>query len=107
MNATTHPDAQTIFVELLGEVKKMNENFTNICYVDEEDEVANDIDGVETTSWDAQVEKLTAKQQDSDLLAPIAQDLDVRKKTGSPISDGLAGILTSLLKDTLADEKIQ
>ena len=85
----------------------MNENFTNISYVDEEDEAANDIDGVETASLDAQVAQLTTKQPDSDLLAAIAQDLDVREKTGSAISDGLAGILTSLLKDKLADEKIQ
>ena len=64
LNATTQPDVRTIFVELLGEVKKMNENFTNISYVDEDepllsstaqnkDETANDIDGVETTSLDA------------------------------------------------------
>ena len=107
LNANTHPDVQTIFVELLGEVKKMNEIFTNISCVDEEDEAANDIDGVETASLDAQVAQLTAKQPDSDLLAAIAQDLDVREKTGSAISDGLAAILTSLLKDKLADEKIQ
>ena len=118
LNATTQPDVRTIFVELLGEVKKMNENFTNVSYVDEDepllpstaqnkDEAANDIDGVETASLDAQVAHLTAKQPDSDLLATIAQDLDVREKTGSAISDGLAGILTSLLMDKLADEKIQ
>ena len=66
LNATIQSDVQTIlkFVELLGEVKKMNENFTNIPYVDEDelllsstaqnkDEAANDIDGVETTSLDA------------------------------------------------------
>ena len=118
LNATTQPDVRTLFVELLGEVKKMNENFTKVSYVDEDepplsstaqnkDEAANDIDGVETASLDAQIAHLTAKQPDSDLLAAIAQDLDVREKTGSAISDGLAGILTSLLKDKLADEKIQ
>jgi len=103
---------------LLGEVKKMNENFTNISYVDEDepllsliaqnkDEAANDIDGVETASLDAQVAQLTAKQPGYDLLVAIAQDLDVREKTGSAISDHLAGILMSLLKDKLADDKIQ
>ena len=118
LNATTQPDVRTIFVELLGEVKKMNENFTNVSYVDKDepllsstaqnkDEAANDIDGVETASLDAQVVHLTAKQPDSYLLAAIAQDLDFREKTGSTISDGLAGILTSLLKEKLADEKIQ
>lgn len=56
---------------------------------------------------DAQVDQLMAKQPDSDLLSAIAQDLDVREKTGSAISDGLAGILTSLLKDKLADKKVQ
>ena len=117
-NVTAHPDVRTIFVELLGEVKKMNENFTNISYVDEDesllsstdnnkDQAASDNDGVDTASLDAQVAQLTTKQQDSDLLATIAQDLDVREKTGSAISDGLAGILTSLLKEKLADEKIQ
>jgi len=118
LNATTHPDLQTIFVELLGEVKKMNENFTNISFVDEDepllsstaqnkDEAANDIDGVETASLDAQVTQLKAKKPDSDLLAAIVQDLNVREKTGSAISDGLPEILSSLLKDKLADEKIQ
>ena len=108
LNATTQPDVRTIFVGLLGEVKKMNENFTNIPYVDEDepllssttqnkDEATNDIDGVETASLDVQVAHLTAKQPDYDLLDAIAQDLDVREKTGSAISDGLAGILTSLL----------
>ena len=71
-------------------------NFTNVSYVDEDepllsstaqnkDEAANDIDGVETASLDAQVAHLTAKQPDSDLLAAIAQDLDVSEKTGSAI----------------------
>ena len=117
-NVTAHPDVRTIFVELLGEVKKMNVNFTNISYVDEDesllsstdnnkDQAASDNDGVDTASLDAQVAQLTTKQQDSDLLATIAQDLDVREKTGSAISDGLAGILTSLLKEKLADKKIQ
>ena len=56
-------------MELLGEVKKMNENFTNVSYVDEDepllsltaqnkDEAANDIDDVETASLDAQVPHL-------------------------------------------------
>ena len=91
LNATTYPDVRTIFVELLGEVKKMNENFTNRSYV--EDKAANHIDSVQTASLDAQVAQLAAKQPHSDFLAAIAQDLDVREKTGSTISDGLAGIL--------------
>ena len=118
LNATAPPDVRTIFVQLLGEVKKMNENFTNISYVDEDesllsstdqnkDEAASDTEGVETASLDAQVAQLTAKQQGSNLVDAIAKQLDVRVKTGSAISDGLAGILTSLLKDKLADEKIQ
>ena len=96
LNATIHPDVRTLFVKLLGEVKKMNENFRNISYVDEEDEATNDIDGVETASLDAQVAQLTTKQPDSDLLATIAPGLDVREKTGSAVSDGLTGILTSI-----------
>ena len=106
LNVTTHPNARTISVELLVKVKKMNENFKNISYFDEEDEAANDIDGVETASLDAQVAQLT-NSQTLTLWFTIAQDLDVREKTGSAISDGPAGILTSLLKDKLADEKIK
>ena len=106
LNATTYLDARTIFVELLGEVKKINDNFTNISHVDEKDEAANDIDAVETASLDAQVAQPTKSQTLTFWFAP-AQDLDVREKTGSAISDGLAGLLTSLLKDKLADEKIQ
>ena len=71
LNATAHPDVRTLFVELLGEVKKMNENFTNIPYVDEDEpllsstaqnknEEANDIDGEETASLDAQVAQFSA-----------------------------------------------
>ena len=76
LNATTPPDARTIFVEFLGEVKKMNGNFTNISYVNEEHEAVNDIHGVETAFLDAQVAQLTTKQPDSDLLAARAKDLD-------------------------------
>ena len=61
---------------MLGEVKEMNENFTNIPYVDgdepllsstaqNKDEAANDIDGVETASLNAQVAQLSPKQPDS------------------------------------------
>jgi len=116
VNAIAQPDVRTIFVVLPSEVKKMNENFTNLSYVDEDEpplsstdqnEDEADGDGVETASLNAQVVQLTAKKQDFDLLADIAQDLDVREKTGAAISDGLAGILASLLKEKLGDEKIQ
>jgi len=73
LNTTTHPEVQPIFVELLVKVKKKNKNFTNISCVDEDkpllsltaqnkDKAANDIDGVETASLDAQVAQLIAKQ---------------------------------------------
>ena len=42
LNATTHPDVRTIFVQLLDEVKKINDNFTNISYVDEDEPVVFD-----------------------------------------------------------------
>lgn len=38
LNASAHPDVQIISVKLLGEVK-VNENFTNIPYVDEDETV--------------------------------------------------------------------
>ena len=119
-NAIAQPDVRTIFVDLLSEVKKMNENFSQISYAEDEnepplsstdqnkDEVEeSDADGVEIASLDGQIAQLTAKKQDSDLLADIAEDLDVREKTGAAITDGLAGIIASLLKEKMAEEKIQ
>jgi len=64
VNAIAQPDVRIIFVDLLSEVKKMNENFTNLSYVDEDEppmsstdqnEDEADSDGVETASLDAQV----------------------------------------------------
>lgn len=91
-NAIPQPDVRTSFVDLLSEVKKMNENFTQISYVEDENEPPlsstdqnkdraeeSDADGVETASLDVQEAQLTAKKHDSDLLADIAEDLDVRK----------------------------
>jgi len=86
VNAIAQPDVKNFFVDLLSEVKKMNERFTNLSYVDEDEpplsstdqnEDEADADGIETASLDAQVAQLTAKKQDSDLLADKAQDLDV------------------------------
>ena len=122
VNATAQPDVRSIFVDFLSEVKKMNEKFTNILYVDEDESTlpstdqnkdeADEInaDGVDTASLDTQVAQLTTKKQDYDLLAgpaDIAQDLHVREKTGAAISDGLAGILASLLREKMTDETIQ
>lgn len=119
-NAIAQPDVRNIFVDLISEVKKMSENYTQISYVEDEnepplpltdqnkDEVEeSNADGVETASLDVQAEQLTAKKQDSDLLADIAEDLDVREKTGAAISDDLARIIASLLKEKRTDEKIQ
>jgi len=71
VNAIAQPDVRIIFVVLLSEVNKMNENFTNPSYVDEDEpplsstdqnEDEADGDGVETASLNAQVAQLTAKK---------------------------------------------
>ena len=41
------------------------------------------------------------------VLTDIAQDLAVEEMTGQAINDELAGILSSLLKERLADDKLQ
>ena len=61
-------------------------------------------------SLDTRVKNLILSQQKPphpDLLSNIAQDLAVEDKTGQPVNDALATIVTSLLKERLADEKLQ
>jgi len=99
VNLMAQPDVRTVFVDLLSDEPLLSSTDQNEDNTDGYD--------VKTTSLEAQVAQFTAKKQDSDLLADIAQDLDVREKTGATISDGLAGILASLSKEKMADEKIQ
>ena len=61
-----------------------------------------------TESLDEQVAELTASgPSEPNVLADIARDLDASEKTGLAASEGLAGIVNSLLKEKLPDEKIQ
>ena len=67
-------------------------------------------DETDKLSLDTRVNKLILSQQKPphpDLLSNIAQDLAVEDKTGQPVNDALATIVTSLLKERLADEKLQ
>ena len=59
-------------------------------------------------SLDERVAELTASgSSEPNVLADIARDLDASEKTGPVASEGLAGIVNSLLKEKLPDEKIQ
>ena len=67
-------------------------------------------DETDRLSLDTRVNNLILSQQKPphpDLLSNIAQDLAVEDKTGQPVNDALAAIVTSLLKERLADEKLQ
>ena len=67
-------------------------------------------DETDKLSLDTCVKNLILSQQKQphpDLLSNIAQDLTVEDKTGQPVNDALATIVTSLLKERLADEKLQ
>ena len=48
INAIAQPDVRTIFVDLLSEVKMMNENFTNLSYVDEDEPPLSSTDQTRT-----------------------------------------------------------
>lgn len=68
----------------------------------------NEAKGDDRTSLGGQVAKLTTdKTADLDLLADIALDLDASEKTGYTIREGLAGIVSSFMKEKLSVEKIQ
>jgi len=57
---------------------------------------------------DEQLAKLTvSRSSELNVLADIARDLDVSEKTGPAASEGLAGVVNSLLKEKLLDKKIQ
>ena len=67
-------------------------------------------DETDKLSLDTRVNNLILSQQqppNPDLLSNIAQDLPVEDKTGQPVNDALATIVTSLLKGRLTDEKLQ
>ena len=62
----------------------------------------------DSESLDKRVAKLTASRStEPNVLADITCDLDASEKTGAAVSEGLANIVNSLLKEKLPDEKIQ
>ena len=50
---TAQPDVRTILVDLLSEVKKMNANFANISYSDEDEPPPSSTDRTRTTQGTA------------------------------------------------------
>ena len=120
--AVAETTVTSMFSSLLQEIKQMNENIQALSesIVPSGDE-ADDLDeleepdagngGIRADPNNAEdpsgSANLTGKQADSDLLADIALDLDVSEQTGGDISQGLAGIVTSLLKEKLSDDKTQ
>ena len=49
----------------------------------------------------------TTKDGMNSLLQDIASDLDISELTGSPVNEGIAKIVLSLLKDKIPEEKTQ
>ncbi|KXJ09019.1 Transposon Tf2-6 polyprotein [Exaiptasia diaphana] len=98
-----------MFAALLEQMKKMNENILNINEpVDLEDELSSNDGNDANESLETRVAKLTAdSNKEPNILADIARDLDASEKTGPAASDDLAGIVNSLLKEKLPEEKIQ
>lgn len=113
------PDTATMFTALLQEMQKMNRNFTSLhdpvdeqSLLDEEEKGDSGDEAPEGSgahaSLEDQVSELTRdNDSEKDLLADIAVDLDSSEKTGPAISDGLAGIVVSLLREKFSDDKTQ
>ena len=106
---------------ILSEVKDLKEQVTTLkesvelVEVDPEVEEnpVDDEDNVDSESFSARVARLgsTPAEQTKDgmksLLQDIASELDLSERTDSPLDEGLAKIVLSLLKDKLPEEKSQ
>ena len=97
-----------MFAALLQEMRKMNENILAITELTEPSEESPERDNNDSESLDERLAKLTASwSTETNVLANIARNLDASEKTGPAVSEGLANIVNSLLKEKLPDEKIQ
>lgn len=104
----TH-DTGTMFAAVLEQMKKMNDNILSISEpVDLSEDESSERDNNDTDSPDERAANLTASsQKEPSILDDIARDLDASEKTGPAASEELAGIVNSLLKEKLPEEKIQ
>lgn len=118
-------DTAAMFNHLMREIKQLKEGMQNMDIdgeieslleqeVDangaldnaiEEGEIREDL--ADNESLDARVSKLTEPKSTSDVLTDIALDLKINEPTGEPVDEGLAGIVQSLLKEKLPEEKFQ
>ena len=103
------PDTGTMFAALLEQMKKMNENILSISEpVDLGEDESSERDNNDTDSLDERAANMTASsQKEPSILDDIARDLDASEKTGPAASEELAGIVNSLLREKLPEEKIQ
>ena len=106
---------------ILSEVKALKEQVTTLkesvelVEVDPEVEenLVDDEDNDDSESLSTRVARLgsTPAEQTNDgtksLLQDIASELDLSERTDSPVDEGLANIVLSLLKDKLPEEKSQ
>ena len=110
-----------MFALLLGEINNLKASMATLhegrsetgeanWLTEEQREQMRADDETDKLSLDTRVNNLILSQQKPphpDLLPNIAQGLAVEDKTGQPVNDVLAIIVTSLLKERLADEKLQ
>ena len=89
-------DTGSMFVALLQEMKKMNENILAMSEPTESSEEPPEGENDDTVSLDRRVAQLTASgSSEPNVLADIARDLDASEKTGPDASEGLADIANS------------
>ena len=107
---------------ILAEVKDLRQKVNTLLEPDELDELETGEepgdghvieDNDDNESLDVRLAKLgstpaeTTKDGMNSLLQDIASDLDISKRTGSPVNEGIAKIVLSLLKDKIPEEKMQ
>jgi hypothetical protein len=64
----------------------------------------------ELESIDTRVDKLAGQPKttsDPDILTNIAQEFAIKENTGEVVNDNLVGIVASLVKDRLAEDKLK
>jgi hypothetical protein len=124
---TNSTSLNNMFSLLLQEMKSINSGISalqesrqfDVESVDL-DEVAPSTDGdegnepeqrdAELESIDTRVDKLAGQPKttsDPDILTNIAQEFAIKENTGETVNDNLAGIVASLVKDRLAEEKLK
>lgn len=114
--SSEEPTLIEMFKSVLAELKDLKQTVAPLVepvYEDERDDnVEQDDEELTATSVEKHAAgdtrtKPTEKSLSSKLLAEIVQELDISKKMGDKVDEGLVKLMDGLLKDKLQDYKVQ